>query len=258
MFGWSGKRSSNRCGRKTPDKSLQISPDREDQDTVNPQSWNLYSYGRNNPFIGIDADGHTYNVCDANGKNCSNIDDKKFEAKQKKDQANGVNYSKGSITDSSGAQQGTYSHDPDIAGNPAANIAAMGNIGNQVMGAIKAFTVGSVVGGVTGGLGLSALGTGAGLTTLGDLSLNTLTYQEAGAIIGWGTGQAQAGVAVTEQLAANLTAEDVAGMEAKGLNTATAQKLLNVYERAVAAGRAGEQAMERRELMIKIMQLMGK
>lgn len=47
-------------------------------------------------------------------------------------------------------------------------------------------------------------------------------------------------------------------MEAKGLNPATAQKLLNVYERAVAAGKAGGQAMARRELMIKIVQFMGK
>jgi hypothetical protein len=99
------------------------------------------------------------------------------------------------ISDSSGVQ-GTFTHDPDIAGDPGANIAAMGQIGNQGMGAIKAFTVRSVVGSVTGGIGLSALGTGAGLTTLGDLSLNILTNQEAGAIIGWGTGQAQAGVAV--------------------------------------------------------------
>jgi hypothetical protein len=240
-----------------------MSPDDgEDQDTVNPQSWNLYSYGRNNPLIGTDPDGHVYYVCSAGVSNCTSqngtsIDDKTFEANQKSDQANGVTYSKGTISDSTGVQ-GSYSHDPDIAGNPAANIAAMGNIGNQGMGAIKAFTVGSVVGGVTGGLGLSALGTGAGLTTLGDLSLNILTNQQAGAIIGWGTGQAQTGVLVTEQLAANLTAEDVAGMEAKGLNPATAQKLLNFYERAVTAGKAGGQAMARRELMIKIVQLMGK
>ena len=114
----------------------------------------------------------------------SSIDDKTFEANQKSDQANGVTYSKGTISDSTGVT-GNYSHDPDIAGDPAANIAAMGQIGNQGMGAIKYFVAGSVVGGVTGGVGLSALGGGAGLTTLGDLSLNILTNQDAGAIIGW-------------------------------------------------------------------------
>ncbi len=239
-----------------------MSPDDgEDQDTVNPQSWNLYSYGRNNPLIGIDADGHTYNVCPpgaASGSSqCTNIDDKTFEAEQKQDQANGVSFAHGTISDSSGIQ-GTFTHDPDIAGDPAANIAAMGRIARDGNGAIKAFVVGSVAVGGTAGVGLYASGAGAGLTTLGDLSLNILTNQDAGAIIGWGTGQAESGVLATQQLAANLTAEDVAGMEAKGLNPATAQKLLNVYERAVAAGKAGGQAMARRELMIKIVQLMGK
>jgi len=112
-----------------------MSPDDgEDQDTVNPQSWNLYSYGRNNPLIGIDADGHTYNVCSADGKSCSNVSDKDFEADQKKDQANGVNFSKGTITDSNGVKQGSYTHDPDIAGDPAANIAAMGRIARDGKG----------------------------------------------------------------------------------------------------------------------------
>jgi len=141
-----------------------MSPDDgSDQNALNPQSWNLYSYGRNNPLIGTDDDGRTYNVCDENGQNCSNIDDKTFEAEQQKDQANGVNYSNGSITDSTGAKQGTYSHDPDIAGDPASNIAAMGNIGNQGMGAIKFFgeqMALNVAGGVAAhgvGLGVEAV-----------------------------------------------------------------------------------------------------
>lgn len=136
-----------------------MSPDDgSDQHPSNPQSWNLYSYGRNNPLIGTDDDGHTYNVCSADGKSCSNIDDKTFEANQKSDQANGVNYSNGTITDSSGSKQGSFSHDPDIAGDPSANIAAMGNIGNQGMGAIKYFVVGSVAGGALGAAGIAASG----------------------------------------------------------------------------------------------------
>ncbi len=57
-----------------------------------------------------------------------------------------MTYSKGTIADSTGTQ-GSHTHDPDIAGNPAANIAAMGNIGNEGMAAIRDFTVGSVIGG---------------------------------------------------------------------------------------------------------------
>jgi RHS repeat-associated protein len=148
--------------------------DGSDQNPGNPQSWNLYSYGRNNPLIGTDPDGRTYNVCPtgvtSGSSGCTNIDDKTFEANQKQDQANGVSYSKGTISDSSGTQ-GTYTHDPDIAGNPASNMAAMGNIGNQGMAAIRDFTVGSVVGGVTGGLGLATFGGGVGaLTTVEGLS----------------------------------------------------------------------------------------
>jgi RHS repeat-associated protein len=147
------------------------SPDNgEDQSSTNPQSWNLYSYGRNNPLIGIDADGHTYHVCDASGKNCSNIDDATFEAEQKKDQANGESFANGTLshTDANGNQvkDGSFTHDPDIAGNPASNIAAFGRIGNQGIGAIKVFAVGSVVGGAIGGAALTAAGTEAGLSIL--------------------------------------------------------------------------------------------
>lgn len=40
------------------------SPDNgEDQEAGNPQSWNLYSYVRNNPVTHTDTDGHSVNVC---------------------------------------------------------------------------------------------------------------------------------------------------------------------------------------------------
>jgi RHS repeat-associated protein len=149
-----------------------LSPDDgEDQSSSNPQSWNLYSYGRNNPLIGTDDDGNTYNVCDSNGKNCSNIDDKTFEAEQKKDQANGESFANGTLshTDANGntVKDGSFTHDPDIAGDPASNIAAMGNIGNRGMSGIKAFAVGSVaIGGCVAlcpAAGTAALAAGRGL-----------------------------------------------------------------------------------------------
>ena len=39
-----------------------------DQDSADPQSWNIYAYGRNNPLRFVDPTGTT--TCDANGNNC--------------------------------------------------------------------------------------------------------------------------------------------------------------------------------------------
>lgn len=40
-----------------------------------PQSWNMYAYARNNPLIYTDPTGMNYTVCDAQGKNCSDLTD---------------------------------------------------------------------------------------------------------------------------------------------------------------------------------------
>jgi RHS repeat-associated protein len=133
-----------------------ISPDDgSDQNPFDPQSWNLYSYGRNNPLIGRDDDGHTYNVCPpgtpSGSSGCTNIEDKTFESEQKQDQANGVSFAHGTISDSSGVE-GTYTHDPDIAGDSAANIAAMGNVGNLGIGAINWFGKQMLINAATDGL----------------------------------------------------------------------------------------------------------
>lgn len=108
-----------------------------------------------------------------------------------------------------------------------------------------------------GVIAAAEVGMGSQMTTLGDLPLNILSNNVAGSIIGWGTGQEE-GVVATEQLTANLTGQDVATMEAKGLNPATVQKLMNVYEKAVAEGKGGAQAVARRALMEKIAQFIGK
>jgi RHS repeat-associated protein len=43
-----------------------------------PQSWNMYSYGRNNPLLYTDPDGRNYTVCDSTGANCSNLTDPQY------------------------------------------------------------------------------------------------------------------------------------------------------------------------------------
>lgn len=40
-----------------------------------PQSWNMYAYGRNSPLVYVDPTGMNYVVCDANGENCRHFDD---------------------------------------------------------------------------------------------------------------------------------------------------------------------------------------
>ncbi len=57
--------------------------DGSDQDPANPQSWNLYSYLRNNPLANTDDDGRTVNVClnDGNGnQQCTQMSNPDYAA----------------------------------------------------------------------------------------------------------------------------------------------------------------------------------
>ncbi len=44
-----------------------------------PQSWNMYVYGRDNPLTYTDPDGLNYTVCDAQGKNCRILTDQQMD-----------------------------------------------------------------------------------------------------------------------------------------------------------------------------------
>jgi RHS repeat-associated protein len=84
-----------------------------------PQSWNMYAYGRNNPLKYTDPDGETYRVCDSNGQNCNDLSDADFENEQKSSQGNGEHFNNGSLYhyDSNGGRvnDGTYNQtDVDI------------------------------------------------------------------------------------------------------------------------------------------------
>jgi RHS repeat-associated protein len=65
-----------------------VSPDDGvDQDPEDPQSWNLYSYVRNNPLGSVDADGRQVTVCTnvtngdgSTGQTCNTISDDAYKA----------------------------------------------------------------------------------------------------------------------------------------------------------------------------------
>jgi hypothetical protein len=56
------------------------SPDPENLGSIlsDPQSWNAYAYGRNNPLKFTDPFGLNYTVCDANNDNCADLTDKQY------------------------------------------------------------------------------------------------------------------------------------------------------------------------------------
>ena len=64
-----------------------MSPDPENISAIlnsdDPQSWNGYAYGRNNPLRYTDPEGLNYTVCDTNGKNCADLTDKQYEQYRK-------------------------------------------------------------------------------------------------------------------------------------------------------------------------------
>lgn len=74
-----------------------------------PQSWNMYAYGRNNPLKYVDPDGQAYRVCQVDDKgkesNCGNVDnDKALEDYAK---AQGWIIKGGNLIDKSGNAVGT-------------------------------------------------------------------------------------------------------------------------------------------------------
>ncbi len=91
-----------------------MSPDPENAGAFanDPQSWNAYAYGRNNPLKYTDPDGLTYQVCDSNGENCSDVNDADFEHDKNLSKRNGEYFKNGSLYhyDSNGnrVNDGTY------------------------------------------------------------------------------------------------------------------------------------------------------
>jgi RHS repeat-associated protein len=133
-----------------------MSPDDgSDQSPRDPQSWNLYSYVRNNPLTNVDDDGHSVRVCDNNGQ-CNTVENDQYTQAQQGnngglnvptlDQVGGNTNGQGgfsstSITDANGNSVGsaTYVSDGnlDYYANAAGyqQLAASSRVVNAVAGA---------------------------------------------------------------------------------------------------------------------------
>jgi RHS repeat-associated protein len=131
-----------------------LSPDdASDQSPENPQSWNLYSYTRNNPVTHTDQDGHSVTVCDNNGQ-CNNVSNDAYTAAQQGNNS-GLNvptlnqvgsngngsgqFNSTAITDSNGNTVGTATYHSDGGADYYANSVGINQLSNTSQG-VKAVT----------------------------------------------------------------------------------------------------------------------
>jgi RHS repeat-associated protein len=95
-----------------------------------PQSWNAYSYVRNNPINLTDENGDTYHVC-VNGENnqqqCTDVSDEQF-AQLQKDPGAGISLRNGDVY-ANGSKVGSYNQtDVDLPPGAAETLSLAGNM----------------------------------------------------------------------------------------------------------------------------------
>jgi RHS repeat-associated protein len=139
--------------------------DGTDQDPSKPQSWNLYSYVRNNPVTGTDPDGRLVNVCttrDDGTQKCSLVENHDYAASQQGNNGSlkvptlnqvGMNgngsgqFNATNITDASGNIVGTATYVSTSGADFYANRTGIDFINTQtapVVNTMAAITIGAV------------------------------------------------------------------------------------------------------------------
>lgn len=156
-----------------------VDPENYGASEDDPQSWNAYAYGRNNPIIYSDPDGLEYTLCNNQGQCWAQINDENvqkakaaggFDWKGGKDKKN-RGLDSGIITDSDGNQVGTYqqtSHDNGVQAM-VWGAAPLHDAWEPVLKALQPMPLpgGSAVGGlITGAIGLSKIAKAAKVAKL--------------------------------------------------------------------------------------------
>jgi RHS repeat-associated protein len=91
-----------------------VDPENYGASEDDPQSWNGYGYGRNNPILYTDSEGLDYKICDRNGENCVTQSDEVVKAAQQKlrglfqETGRDGDYDSGNILNDDGTPLGTY------------------------------------------------------------------------------------------------------------------------------------------------------
>ena len=139
-----------------------------------PQSWNGYAYGRDNPILYIDSDGERYTVCvyDENGQHiCNDVSDEDFD-KAKADPGAGLSVKNGDIY-ANNVKVGTYVQtDVDLPPGIADMLHQAGvTASNNLNTGMKFMAENAAFAGLGAGLGLvkEALGTAIELGIAGKI-----------------------------------------------------------------------------------------
>ena len=139
---------------------------------IDPQSWNGYAYGRNNPLKYTDPTGTNYTLCDAEGQNCRDLSDKQYDQYLASIQKTNISVSaSGNISfqnaNGSVTKLGTANYYNEKNVQAAESITnqvgpIVNGLGYATFGVVAGVQLGAAYGAYVGGNGLIQLGVASG------------------------------------------------------------------------------------------------